>query len=222
MKGLIYNTVIQNKVFYIVGISLWAAVTLLCAVLISLYPNNAIITEISTVLVPLFMMLILMSVFCDSIIKNNERMMKCGFTKYMLTTGVTPFKIAVKETAENILLSALGFGLSAGCYLILFSMLYHVPSDFFFIKIMLIAALWVCIYTSLVNTVTYFTRDSHISSLIVLVGLALVFGAFAAISKHTVASIDFDKALIAEAIITAVIYIISCAAITFRLKRSCV
>ena len=103
MKGLLLNSIAQNKTFYIVTLCEFAAIMALIIGIFGNYGSNPDILSVA-ILIPYLGMLFIPITLSEGISgRKIQKMLECGFLKYTLTSGVSKVKYAVAETVESVI-----------------------------------------------------------------------------------------------------------------------
>ncbi len=207
MKGLLYNSFIQQKNNYIAAGIVWLVFIVLGIVLVknidSLFFAYPLLST-SLTLMPLFFGVII----TDGGVKNTERMLKCGYTKYVLTSGVTHIKFIISELIIFLINGAISFSVTAMGYGIykLFGV-EPIGADEFRIATVLLLAILIFSYTS--DVVTVFCKSAEVANFVVFFSGVLLFGIFFTddmlSGEHTVIIIDNKAVLIFSAVTAAIL-----------------
>ncbi len=220
MKGLLYNSFIQQKNNYIAAGVVWVIFVILGIVLVKnvdslffAYP----LLSVSVTLMPLFFGVII----TDGGVKNTEKMMKCGYTKYVLTSGVTHSVYIISELVLFLINTAISFCVTAMGYGVykLFGIEPVGVGEFRIATALLLATL-IYLYTS--DAVTFFCKSAEIANFTVFFAGVFLFGIFFTDNmlsgENTVIIID-NKALLILSAVTAAVLAADSVIMYLRLRK---
>lgn len=220
MKGLMYNSFIQMKNSYIAVAVTWLVFMITGALLHAFSKESLFIYPI------LDAMTIFLPMFCTVIATNGnprktESMLKCGFTKYTLTSGVTHKVFVITELAEMLINIILGFGVSAAGLSIYKLMGIHVEMVFS-VRFAIVFSLAAVILQFTANAVTFFLKNAEVAILCVFFACGILFAIFFSDNilsgENTVIVLD-NKLVGICAAVTAAVLMIDSAVIYLKLKK---
>lgn len=221
MRGILYNSLIQNKQKYLASAIITAAFGIFGGILLSKIRT----VELAAIIMPIILILAILfiPVICmDGIPKKTEKMIACGFTKYILTSGVSKLKYTLSNIVENIATTAYCYGLCAA----FFGILKSVETDFVpvsFFKSLLLLMLFLGSVTELMNTATFFTKSAEKAEISVAALLALGIGIAIThvILRNEDVNIEItDERYIILAAVFVLFYILSGVITFLRLKHN--
>ena len=103
MKGLLLNSAVQNKTYYIVTLCEFVAFMTLIITIFGNFSSNPDVMSVA-ILIPYLGMLFIPVTLSEGISGGKlQSMLQCGFLKYTLTSGVSKAKYAVAETVESLI-----------------------------------------------------------------------------------------------------------------------
>ena len=114
MRGLLYNILIQGKSYFIATIITFVVFTVTCGLLLNYCENTLVLQLLS--LTPILAPMTILGISIESVCKRTEKMLKCGFIKYTLTSGVSRNMYALTELVTILLIVAFSYGLSSGFF----------------------------------------------------------------------------------------------------------
>lgn len=222
MKGLLLNSAAQNKTFYIVALCEFIAFMTLIITIFGNYSNNPDVMSVA-ILIPYLAMLFIPVPLSEGTGRKAERMLKCGFIKYTLTSGVSKVKYAVTEAVESLIYMTVASVLN----IIIFwtsGLLAPeiIPPAEDYIRIIILFSLFCGAINAIVNTLTLFVKNHEIAGL--LIGCVLGFGVAICMGiqnikgEHLVIQVDTTFTVIV-ALICLAIYAISTFVMALRLER---
>ena len=223
MKGLLLNSAVQNKTYYIVTLFEFAAFMALTIGVFGNYSSNPDIMSVA-ILIPYLAMLFIPVTLSEGISgRKIQKMLQCGFLKYTLTSGVSKAKYAVAETVESLIYMAIASVLNIIIFWTAGLLAPEIiPPAEDYIRIILLFSLFAGSFNAVVNTLTLFVKNHEIAGLLV----GCVLGLFVAIGigiqnikgEHLVITVDTTFTVIV-ALICLALYAISTFIMTLRLER---
>lgn len=221
MKGLLYNSFLQNKTVYLVATIAFAVITIASSLVLGLNDNTESLLYMFMMFIPVLGPLTITCILGEANGKKTEKMLKCGFIKYTLTSGVSRMKYAAAELVENLATFIGGYALCAVMYAVL-SLVGPdpIPPVYYrncFMLVMLTAALMY-----LVTTLVLYIRDEQKASL--LVGFVIGFLCLPLILTENEEGLQLeitDTVFWAGLGIAALIYAVCYFIMVHRLKREC-
>ncbi len=114
MRGLLYNILIQGKSYFIATIITSVVFTVTCGLLLN-YCENTLVLQLLA-LTPILVPMTILCISLESVCKRTEKMLKCGYIKYTLTSGVSRNMYALTELVTILLIVAFSYGLSSGFF----------------------------------------------------------------------------------------------------------
>ncbi|MBQ8902963.1 MAG: hypothetical protein IJY73_01515, partial [Oscillospiraceae bacterium] len=103
MKGLLLNSAVQNKTYYIVTLCEFVAFMALIIGIFGNFSSNPDVMGVA-ILIPYLGMLFIPITLSEGISgRKIQKMLECGFLKYTLTSGVSKAKYAATETVESLI-----------------------------------------------------------------------------------------------------------------------
>lgn len=222
MKGLFINSAVQNKIFYIVTLCAFAAFLLLTTVLFGNFNNDPAVMGVA-ILVPYLSVLIIPVILFEGVGKKTERMLKCGFLKYTLTSGVSKIKYAVSETILNLIYAAISVVLCIIIFWVAEALAPgYTPPAADYIRIIILFNLFMGAIISIANTFVLFTKNEEIAALItgciLAFFVAIILGIQEIKGEHLVITVDTTFTVIVSAA-CLVLYAISTVVMMLRLQR---
>ena len=176
MKGLLYNSVLQNKTYYIVALCEFLTAMVLVITIFGNYGHNNDVMSVA-ILIPYLSILFIPFTIFEGTGKKTERMLKCGFLKHTLTSGVSKISYAVSEAVYALASVAVS---SVLCIIVFWTAgalaPEIVPPAADYIRIILLFTLFTASFMSVVNILVLFTKSEEISSLIVGCVLCILAG----------------------------------------------
>ena len=223
MKGLLLNSAVQNKTYYIVTLFEFAAFMALIIGIFGNYASNPDIMSVA-ILIPYLAMLFIPVTLSEGISgRKIQRMSECGFLKYTLTSGVSKAKYAVAETVESLIYMVIASVLNIIIFWTAGLLAPEIiPPAEDYIRIILLFCLFTGSFNALVNTLTLFVKNHEIAGLLVgcVLGLAvaIVMGIQNLKGEHLVINVDTTFTVIV-AIACLAIYAVSTFVMKLRLER---
>ncbi len=222
MKGLLLNSAAQNKIFYIVALCEFIAFITLT---IAIFSNCSHIPEVMgvAILIPYLGMLFIPVTLAEGTGRKTERMLKCGFLKYTLTSGVSKAKYAVTETVENLIYMVIASVLNIIIFWTAGLLAPEIiPPAEDYVRIIILFSLFCGAFNSMVNTLTLFVKSTEIAGLI----LGCILGLFVGIGisvqqikgEHLEIVVD-DTFTIITALACLAVFALSTVVMTLRLER---
>lgn len=223
MKGLLLNSIAQNKTFYIVTLCEFAALMALIIGIFGNFGSNPDILSVA-ILIPYLGMLFIPITLSEGISgRKTQKMLQCGFLKYTLTSGVSKTKYAVTETVESLIYMAVAAVLDIIMFWTAGLLAPEImPPAVDYIRIILLFCLFCGSFNALVNTLTLFVKNHEVAGLIVgcALGLAVAIGigVWEAKGEHLVIQLDTTLTAIV-AIACLALYALSTFIMKLRLER---
>lgn len=223
MKGLLLNSAIQNKTYYIVTLCEFVAFMALIIGIFGNYASNPDVMSVA-ILIPYLAMLFIPVTLSEGISgRKLQRMLQCGFLKYTLTSGVSKAKYAVAETVDSLIYMVVASVLNIIIFWTAGLLAPEIiPPAEDYIRIILLFCLFTGSFNALVNTLTLFVKNHEVAGL--LVGCVLGFGVAIGMGiqnikgEHLVIQVDTTFTVIV-ALVCLAIYAISTFVMTLRLER---
>lgn len=220
MKGLLYNSFLQNKTVYLIAAIAFAVITIAGSLVLGLNDDTDLL-YMFMMSIPILGPLTITCILSEANGKKTERMLKCGFIKYTLTSGVSRMKYAAAELVENLITFIGGYALCT----VMYELLSLVSPDLIppvyyrncFMLVMLTAALMY-----LVTTLVLYIRDEQKAS--VTVGFVIGFLCLPLILTENEEGLRLeitDTVFRAGLGIAALIYAVCYLIMVHRLKREC-
>lgn len=176
MRGLLYNTLIQNKTFYITSAVLCLFFSVLGAFLLSADDPTTVLFNFGCALIMIAPMCITVVAICSTE-RKTEKMLKCNFVKYTLTSGVSHIKYTLTDIAENLLVTAYSYGLCVVFYIVIKQVCPEVIYERIFIETLFFIVLGGSVI-ALVNALVYYIKNAEISELVIGLFFGAVMGTF--------------------------------------------
>ncbi len=223
MKGLFLNSVVQNKTFYIVTLCEFVAFMTLIITIFGNCSNNPEIMNVA-ILIPYLAILFIPVTLSEGISgRKTDKMLKCGFLKYTLTSGISKLKYSVAETVESLIYMVIASLLSIIIFWTAGLLAPEIiPPAADYIRIIILFSLFCGSFNALVNTLTLFVKNHEIAGLIVgcVLGFAVAIGMGIQNIKgeHLVIKVDTTFTVVV-AIACLALYAISTLVMTLRLQR---
>ncbi len=107
MKGMIYLSLIMNKVYIIAAVFVFAASSVLNVILVKLADSNLIIEALLPGVIAVVPIVGVVVLF-EGLDRNAEKHIKCRFFNVMLS-GMTPVRYATVNLVEHLIYLAAGF-----------------------------------------------------------------------------------------------------------------
>ncbi len=221
MKGLLYNTLIQNKIYYILSALLCLGFSGLGAYLLGSASKTPVMQSLGSAFVMIAPMIIVVTALCSTE-KKTEKMIKCNFVKYTLTSGVSHIKFVLTDLVENLLATAYSYGLCAVFYFIIKQVFPEIIYDRIFLETLFFILLGGCV-TALINSLVYYVKNAEIAELIVGLAFFTIMGLFFLIEiDEGGLKIEItNKVFLIGAGISAAIYVLACIVEYLKLKKDC-
>ncbi len=179
MKGLLLNSAVQNKTYYIVTLFEFAAFMTLIITIFSNFSSNPDVMSVA-ILIPYLGMLFIPITLSEGISgRKIQLMLQCGFLKYTLTSGVSKAKYAVAETVESLIYMVIASVLNIIIFWTAGLLAPEIiPPAEDYIRIILLFSLFCGSFNAIVNTLTLFVKNHEIAGLLVgcTLGLAVAIG----------------------------------------------
>ncbi len=223
MKGLLLNSIAQNKTFYIVTLCEFVAFMALIIGIFGNYGNNPDVLGVA-ILIPYLGMLFIPVTISEGISgRKTQKMLQCGFLKYTLTSGVSKAKYAVAETVESLIYMAIAAVLNIIMFWTAGLLAPEIiPPAADYIRIIILFCLFCGSFNALVNTLTLFVKNHEVAGLVVgcILGLAVAIGigVLEAKGEHLVIQVDTAFTVIV-AIACLALYALSTFVMALRLER---
>lgn len=218
MRGLLYNTLIQSKTYYIATIITFFAFTVTCGLLLYNCENTLIMQLLA--FMPIIGPMTFICISIESIGKKTERMLKCGFIKYSLTSGVSKNMYALTELVINLILVAFSYGLSAGFFGVLKAIEPMIIGENYFRNCFLFFLLAGAI-TQVVNVLTLYFKSEEKAGVVVgfIAGFMVLICGLVKEDEGGLRLTITDNVFWGGLIVSAVIYIICHIVMVLKLQR---
>ena len=221
MKGLFYHSAVQSKTYYIVALCLFVAFLTATIVIFSNFSSSAEAMAVG-MLIPTLSLGIIPLILLEASSKRTEKMLQCGFLKYIMTSGVSRTKYVLAEILENLFYVAVSSLLG----IIIMQTAAGIAPEYTLLggdnlKFIPLLCFFYGTFTFILNTLMLFTKSSEISGLIM--GCVLGFGVGVFIyNKMENGNIEivFDNTLILiVAGVCLALYAVSAVIMKLRLER---
>lgn len=223
MKGLLLNSAVQNKTYYIVTLCEFVAFMALIIGIFGNFSSNPDVMGVA-ILIPYLGMLFIPITLSEGISgRKTQKMLECGFLKYTLTSGVSKAKYATTETVESLIYMVIASVLNIIIFWTAGLLAPEiVPPAEDYIRIILLFSLFAGSFNAVVNTLTLFVKNHEIAGLLVgcVLGfaVAIVMGIQNIKGEHLVITVDTTFTVIVTLICLA-LYAISTFVMALRLER---
>ncbi len=223
MKGLLLNSAVQNKTYYIVTLFEFAAFMTLIITIFSNFSSNPDVMSVA-ILIPYLGMLFIPITLSEGISgRKIQLMLQCGFLKYTLTSGVSKAKYAVAETVESLIYMVIASVLNIIIFWTAGLLAPEIiPPAEDYIRIILLFSLFCGSFNAIVNTLTLFVKNHEIAGLLVgcTLGLAvaIVMGIQNIKGEHLEIVVDTTFTVIV-ALVCLALYALSAFIMKLRLER---
>ncbi len=223
MKGLLLNSAVQNKTYYIVTLCEFVAFMALIIGIFGNFSNNPDIMSVA-ILIPYLTMIFIPVTLSEGISgRKIQRMLQCGFLKYTLTSGVSKVKYAVAETVESLIYMVIASVLNIIIFWTAGLLAPEIiPPAEDYIRTIILFSLFCGSFNAIVNTLTLFVKNHEIAGLIVgcALGLAVAIGIGIQNIKGEHLEIVVDTTFtVIVALICLALYAISTFVMVLRLER---
>ncbi len=223
MKGLLLNSAVQNKTYYIVTLFEFAVFMTLIIGIFGNFSNNPDVMSVA-ILIPYLGILFIPITLSEGISgRKIQKMLECGFLKYTLTSGVSKTKYAVAETVESLIYMVIASILNIIIFWTAGLLAPEIiPPAEDYIRTIILFCLFAGSFNAIVNTLTLFLKNHEIAGLIVGcvlgLGVAIVIGIQNIKGEHLVITVDNTFTVIV-AIVCLVLYAVSAFVMKMRLER---
>ena len=223
MKGLLLNSAVQNRTYYIVTLCEFATFMALIIGIFGNCGNNPDVMSVA-ILIPYLAILFIPITLSEGISgRKIQSMLQCGFLKYTLTSGVSKVKYAVTETVESLIYMVIASVLNIIIFWTAGLLAPEIiPPAEDYIRIIILFSLFCGAFNALVNTLTLFIKNHEIAGLLVgcVLGLAvaIVIGIQNIKGEHLVITVDTTFTVIVASACLA-LYALSTFVMTLRLER---
>lgn len=223
MKGLLLNSAVQNKTYYIVTLFEFVAFMTLIITIFGNFSSNPDVMSVA-ILIPYLGMLFIPITLSEGISgRKIQRMLQCGFLKYTLTSGISKAKYAVAETVESLIYMVIASVLNIIIFWTAGLLAPEIiPPAEDYIRIIILFSLFCGTFNAIVNTLTLFVKNHEIAGLLVgcILGLAVAIGVGIQNIKGEHLEIVVDTTFtVIVAFVCLAIYALSAFIMKLRLER---
>lgn len=221
MRGLFYNAYIQNKTRFLISVLIFIGI---CAAEITIalcLENDNPITQVLVALLSIFGSILVMGIAFSVQSAKTEKLIKNGFLKFIMTSGVSKKTYILTDFLENIFITIV----SGAAAMTLAALLLLISPNVFDNTVYLFAAILVLFdsaLTTLENSLTLFTKKSEASDLIIGLSFAAIFAVYFCVIDVEKITIEVNSRLLLIVLGGwAAIHAVSGAISFFKLKNLC-